>query len=91
VNTRKITHAIAISAASLVVACTAMAKAGATNSGPPEEPNIVVVLADDVGFSDFGCYGSEIQTPNIDRLAANGIRFSQFLTENKCNPSRTPS
>jgi len=52
-------------------------------------PNIVVVLVDDLGFSDFGCYGSEIQTPNIDRLANNGIRFSQFLSENKCNPSRT--
>jgi arylsulfatase A-like enzyme len=52
-------------------------------------PNIVIVVADDLGFSDFGCYGSEIQTPNIDRLAANGIRFSQYLSENKCNPSRT--
>jgi arylsulfatase len=52
-------------------------------------PNIVVVLVDDLGFSDFGCYGSEIQTPHIDRLADNGIRFSQFLSENKCNPSRT--
>ena len=51
-------------------------------------PNIVVVLADDVGFSDFGCYGSEIETPNIDRLAANGIRFTNFHTENKCAPTR---
>ena len=53
------------------------------------KPDIVMVVVDDLGYSDFGCYGSEIQTPNIDRLAANGIRFSQFLSENKCNPSRT--
>jgi arylsulfatase A-like enzyme len=52
-------------------------------------PDIVIVVVDDLGFSDFGCYGSEIQTPNIDRLADHGIRFSQFLSENKCNPSRT--
>lgn len=40
--------------------------------------NIVIILADDLGFSDLGCYGSEIQTPNLDRLAAEGLRFSQF-------------
>ena len=39
-------------------------------------PNIVLILCDDMGFSDLGCYGSEIQTPNIDRLAENGVRFS---------------
>ena len=58
-------------------------------STSPAKPNIVIVLADDVGFSDFGCYGGEILTPNIDQLAENGLRFSQFSTENKCNPSRT--
>ena len=52
-------------------------------------PDIVIVVVDDLGYSDFGCYGSEIQTPNIDRLADHGIRFSQFVSENKCNPSRT--
>ena len=41
-------------------------------------PNIIVVLSDDMGFSDIGCYGSEIQTPALDGLAANGLRFSQF-------------
>jgi len=53
-----------------------------------QSPSIVIVLADDVGFSDFGCYGGEIQTPNIDQLAENGIRFTNFSTENKCGPSR---
>jgi arylsulfatase len=41
-------------------------------------PNIIIVMADDMGFSDLGCYGSEIKTPTIDRLATQGLRFSQF-------------
>jgi arylsulfatase len=43
-----------------------------------KRPNIMIILSDDMGFSDLGCYGGEIQTPNLDRLAANGIRFTQF-------------
>ena len=53
-----------------------------------ERPNIVIVMVDDLGFSDFGCYGSEIQTPNIDALAADGIRFRQFYNTAKCHSSR---
>lgn len=53
-----------------------------------KQPNIVVVLTDDLGFSDIGCYGSEIETPNLDRLAANGLRFSQFYNTAKCHSSR---
>jgi len=52
------------------------------------KPNIVVILADDLGYSDFGCYGGEIDTPNIDRLAQGGLRFSSYYSETKCNPSR---
>jgi arylsulfatase len=51
-------------------------------------PNIIVILADDMGFSDIGCFGGEIQTPNIDRLAAEGIRFTQFYTTSRCCPTR---
>ncbi len=51
-------------------------------------PNIIVILADDMGFSDLGCYGSEIQTPNLDRLATNGVRFTQFYNMSRCCPSR---
>lgn len=51
-------------------------------------PNIVVVLVDDMGFSDLGCYGSEIPTPNLDKLAANGLRFTQFYNTARCSPSR---
>ena len=53
-----------------------------------QKPNIVLILADDLGWSDIGCYGSEIETPNLDRLAENGIRFTQIYNTSKCFPSR---
>ncbi|PIT78800.1 arylsulfatase [Limnohabitans sp. B9-3] len=52
------------------------------------KPNVLLILADDMGFSDIGCYGSEIDTPHIDRLAAAGVRFSQFYNTARCSPSR---
>jgi arylsulfatase A-like enzyme len=52
------------------------------------KPNILLIVADDMGFSDIGCYGSEIETPHIDRLAAQGVRFSQFYNTARCSPSR---
>ena len=64
--------------------------AGALAAGRAElsRPNIVVILADDLGFADLGCYGSEIKTPNLDRLAGGGLRFSQFYNTAKCHSSR---
>jgi arylsulfatase len=53
-----------------------------------DRPNIVVILVDDMGFSDIGCYGSEIPTPNIDSLAKGGIKFSQFYNTGRCCPTR---
>ena len=53
-----------------------------------KRPNIVLIMADDLGFSDLGCYGSEISTPNLDQLAKNGLRFSQFYNTAKCHSSR---
>ncbi len=53
-----------------------------------EKPNILLVFVDDMGWSDLGCYGSEIKTPNLDALAAGGIRFTQFYNTAKCNTSR---
>ena len=53
-----------------------------------EKPNIIVILADDIGFSDLGSYGSEINTPNLDRLAAGGMRFTHFYNTARCSPSR---
>ena len=51
-------------------------------------PNIVLILSDDMGFSDLGCYGGEIQTPHLDRLAAGGLRFTQFYNTARCCPTR---
>jgi len=53
-----------------------------------DKPNIIVIMADDMGFSDLGCYGSEIDTPNLDRLAGDGLRFTHFYNNAKCTPSR---
>ena len=51
-------------------------------------PNVVFIVLDDVGFADLGCYGSEIETPNIDRLAAGGLRYTNFHTTAMCSPTR---
>jgi arylsulfatase len=51
-------------------------------------PNVVLILNDDMGYSDLGCYGGEVMTPNLDRLAANGLRFSSFYNTARCSPSR---
>lgn len=61
------------------------AHAGAQNES---RPNIIVILADDLGYSDLGCYGSEIQTPNLDKLAQQGIRFNSFYNASRSCPSR---
>ena len=76
-----------------VCACTLLlASVGMSDSrsaaAPASRPNIIVVLADDMGFSDLGCYGGEIKTPTIDGLAKEGIRFSQFYNCAICGPSR---
>jgi arylsulfatase len=55
---------------------------------PRARPNIVFILADDLGYSDLGCYGGEIPTPNLDALAKNGLRFTQFYNTARCWPSR---
>ena len=54
----------------------------------PSRPNVVVILADDLGYSDLGCYGGEIETPVLDGLAKNGLRFTQFYNTARCWPSR---
>lgn len=62
--------------------------AAGAESTAAERPNIVLIMADDLGFADLGCYGSEIETPNLDALAAKGLRFSQFYNTAKCHSSR---
>lgn len=61
---------------------------GCSNNKNIEKPNILLILADDLGWSDLGCYGGEINTPNLDKLAQEGIRFTQFHNTSKCFPSR---
>ena len=61
---------------------------GSASQGTSERPNIVFILADDLGFSDLASYGSEIKTPVLDQLAADGVRFSNFHTAANCAPSR---
>ena len=53
-----------------------------------KRPNVLIIMVDDLGFSDLGCYGSEIETPVLDKLAENGLRFSQFYNTAKCHSSR---
>ena len=53
-----------------------------------KRPNFLFILVDDMGYSDLGCYGSEIETPNLDKLAANGLRYSQFYNTGRCWPTR---
>lgn len=60
----------------------------AASAEPAPKPNILLILADDVGFSDLGCYGGEIATPNIDALAADGLQFTQFYNSARCTPTR---
>lgn len=72
-----------------VLLCLATLLAGTMEShAAPPRPNIVVILSDDMGFSDIGCYGGEIATPHLDSLAAGGIRFTQFYNTARCCPTR---
>jgi arylsulfatase A-like enzyme len=69
-----------------------LAPAAMFSFNPPKpstrRPNIILIMADDMGFSDIGCYGSEVDTPNLNRLAAGGIRFTQFYNCARCCPTR---
>lgn len=67
----------------------ALGTAGSFTAPAAGRPNIIVMLADDMGFSDLGCYGSEIRTPHIDSLATSGVRFTHFRNTARCCPSRT--
>lgn len=62
--------------------------AKSASAGQDQRPNIVLIMADDMGYTDIGCYGSEIKTPTLDRLAANGLRFTQFYNTSRCCPTR---
>jgi arylsulfatase len=71
----------------VLLACLLLAPA-ASAAEAPKRPNILILLSDDMGFSDAGCYGGEIATPNLDALAKNGLRFTQFYNTARCWPTR---
>ena len=62
--------------------------ASALSLNGESRPNIIIIMSDDMGYSDIGCYGGEIKTPNLDKLAANGLRFTQFYNTGRCCPTR---
>ncbi|MBN1456626.1 MAG: arylsulfatase [Sedimentisphaerales bacterium] len=71
------------------VASLSLSSCFAADSGHrTSRPNIILIMVDDMGFSDIGCYGGEIHTPNLDRLAAQGLRFKQFYNTGRCCPTR---
>ncbi len=72
--------------AAIAAAVSALSSAPAAAVAP--KPDVLLILADDLGFSDLGCYGGEISTPNLDALAARGLRFTQFYNTARCWPSR---
>ena len=78
---------ISLPAFILVILSLGSCSSGSSSTEAPK-PNIMVILSDDIGYSDIGSYGSEISTPNLDRLAAGGIRFTHFYNTARCSPSR---
>ncbi len=72
----------------LLTSAWVVAASAAEARNPPAKPNILIILVDDMGYSDIGCFGGEINTPNLDRLAKNGLKFSQMYNTAKCYPTR---
>jgi arylsulfatase len=89
VQRRGRTNRLATLVVTTIAACPLSGAVAASNEGElAGRPNFVIILTDDMGYSDPGCYGGEIATPNIDRLAAGGIRFTQFYNCSRCCPTR---
>ncbi|MDO8543029.1 MAG: sulfatase-like hydrolase/transferase [Opitutaceae bacterium] len=74
----------------LILVCALSGQQGAVAAAVPTapRPNILLIVADDMGYSDLGCYGGDIDTPNLDGLAREGIRFTQFYNAARCTQSR---
>lgn len=90
-DTRRMNRRVFLKTVGLGVASLAAQRAvfaAASGEDKRTRPNIVILFVDDMGYSDVGCFGGEIDTPNLDRLAANGVRFTQFYNTARCCPSR---
>lgn len=77
-----------ITIAAILTMLVTQGKSSTAEAKSGKSPNILLILVDDMGYSDLGCYGGEIKTPTIDRLASNGLRYSQFYNSARCVPSR---
>ena len=71
-----------------ILSATALLPVALTAQQSQEKPNIMIIIVDDMGYSDLGCYGGEIHTPNLDSLAQGGMRFTQFFNGARSCPSR---
>ncbi|GAG45114.1 unnamed protein product, partial [marine sediment metagenome] len=87
-NRREFLKAVGLGAASLVLPGCAGTSERFFGKKAADKPNIILIMVDDMGYSDIGCYGGEIDTPNLDRLAAAGLRFTQFYNTARCCPTR---
>ncbi len=83
-NRRQFLRTAGLGAAAFLTGCRAAARAAA----PAKRPNIILIMSDDMGYSDLGCYGGEIETPTLNSLAAKGVRFTQFYNTARCCPTR---
>lgn len=88
-NILKLFSALRIAALGGALACSALAATPAMAAETVERPNIVLIVADDLGFSDIGSFGGEIRTPSVDELAAGGMRFTNFYVAATCSPTRS--
>jgi arylsulfatase len=85
---RDFLKAVSLTAASYVLGGCLESQSGLPVAVLPKRPNIVLIMSDDMGYSDIGCYGGEIKTPNLDKLAAGGVRMTQFYNTARCCPTR---
>src|SRR3954469_24996894 len=75
-------------AAALIISICASATPASAYAETTNRPNVIIILIDDMGYSDLQCYGGEVPTPNINKLANKGVRFTQFYNTARCSPSR---
>ena len=87
-NAQMLAVVLVICTRAALISCFGVSCFGAYSARAAERPNIVLIMCDDMGWSDLGCYGSEIQTPHLDHLASQGLRFTQFYNNAKCTTTR---
>ncbi len=85
---RSFLYRLVVTCGAAIALLTQLATAPLMYAAESSRPNIIYILADDMGYSDLGCYGSEIDTPNLNRLAEGGLRFTQFYNTGRCCPTR---